>query len=345
MRERGEAILGIIRQRQTFSVRNISQPGSLFSSLSHHHPLAAGSPFLLIPDIGIALPFRMDEELRESGITLSMDGKVVVLMGTDRMGESGSEIGGGCDQLNNTASSGLISNKKRPSKPQGPEYEYFKIVGERPNGKGYRLRCGFCNAREMNSHAPRMRKHLVYKCTGNVPESVKDKFRNHKPVYTKNEEKIRKSSRKRTAIHFDSGNTSDEDEEDDDVADFAEKNRDLQLLFQSQMTRKSEETTAGKKPLKQFTDEDFDREQKELLTKKMRLEIKVMEDQSKFWSKMGNGVDKILKAVDLYIESKVRAAEQEMPQVHTLYTNPDGSAVLQAAFAETINNNGTGDVA
>lgn len=285
-----------------------------------------------------------EEELRNQGITLQMDGSdkvIMITMAPDQMGENGSETSGGCDQFNSTAGS-LTSNKKRPSKPQGPEYEYFKIIGERPNGKGYRLRCAFCDTREMNSHAPRMRKHLVYKCTGNVPEEVKDKFRNHKPVYTKNEERIRKSARKRTAIHFDSGNTSDEDEEDDDaVGDF--KNHDQQMMFPSQMSvRKSEETTSGKKALKQFTDADFDREHKELQTKKMRLEIQVMEDQSKFWSKMGNGVDKILKAVDLYIESKVRAAEQhELPQVHTLYTNQDGSAVLQAAFAETINNNGT----
>lgn len=77
--------------------------------------------------------------------------------------------------------------KKRPSKPQGPEYEYFEIIGPRENGKGYRLRCKFCGSREMNSHAPRMRKHLVLKCEGDVPDDVKDKFRNHKPVYTKSE--------------------------------------------------------------------------------------------------------------------------------------------------------------
>lgn len=291
----------------------------------------------------------MEDELRESGITLAtLDGSDKVIMIMAGGPESGSEISGTCDQLNNSAAGVSLtgSNKKRPSKPQGPEYEYFKIVGERPNGKGYRLRCGFCNAREMNSHAPRMRKHLVHKCTGNVPESVKEKFRNHKPVYTKNEEKIRKSSRKRTAIHFDSGNTSDDDEDDDDITEFTEKNRDLQMFINAQNGRKSEETTAGKKPLKQFTDEDFDREHKELQTKKMRLEVRMMEDQAKFWSKMGNGVDKILKAVDLFTESQVRAASQDnMPQVHTLYTNQDGSAVLQAAYAETVSNNGSGDVA
>lgn len=297
----------------------------------------------------------MDEH--EQGITLSMDGAEKVIMITMNQADqnSSSEISA-CDQmsvvpmdLNSCSNSQSISsnntnsnnNKKRPSKPQGPEYEYFQIMGERPGGKGYRLRCKFCDGSDMNSHAPRMRKHLVFKCKGNVPEEVKDKFRNHKPVYTKNDDKIRKSGRKRTAVHFDSGNTSDE--EDDDEEEY-EKNRDLHSILNPQSGRKSEETTAGKKPLKQFTDADFEREHKELQTKKMRLEIKVMEDQSKFWSKMGSGVDKILRAVDLYIESQVRASEQELPQVHTLYTNPDGSTVLQAAFAETITNNGT-DVA
>lgn len=291
----------------------------------------------------------MEDELREQGITYAMDtdkNQMIVIMPAPG---SGSDMDGTCEQMNQTAGSLSLansSNKKRPSKPQGPEYEYFKIVGERPNGKGYRLRCGFCDAREMNSHAPRMRKHLVYKCTGNVPEAVKDKFRNHKPVYTKNDEKIRKSSRKRTAIHFDSGNTSDDEDDDEDMTDFAEKSRDRDLQnFLNSQARRSEETTAGKKPLKQFSDADFDREHKELLTKKMRLEIKVMEDQSKFWSKMGNGVDRLLKAVDLFIESQVRmAAQQEMPQVHTLFTNQDGSAVLQAAYAETMTNNVSNDV-
>lgn len=317
--------------------------------------LTSSSGGKLKPSSGLlAVPHHPDLLVMDDdqGITLSMDGQDKVIMITMDQ-TSGSEISG-CDQMsvvpidlnpcgssNNNGLSNNSNNKKRPSKPQGPEYEYFTIVSERPNGKGYRLRCNYCDNREMNSHAPRMRKHLVFKCTGNVPESVKDKFRNHKPVYTKNDDKIRKSSRKRTAIHFDSGNTSDDD---DDEEDEFEKNRDSHALLAIQSGRKSEETTSGKKPLKQFTDEDFEREHKELQTKKMRLEIKVMEDKSKFWAKMGTGVDKILRAVDMYIESQVRAAQQELPQVHTLYTNQDGSTVLQAAFAETITN-GSGDVA
>lgn len=242
-------------------------------------------------------------------------------------------------QSGSASANSAVKSQKRPSKPQGPEYEYFQIVAERPNGKGYRLRCMFCDAREMNSHAPRMRKHLVYKCTGNVPEAVKEKFRNHKIVYTKNE--LRKSGRKRKVIRLE--DTTDEDEEDD-LVELIERNRQAELLsLMNAQTRKLEETTSARKPLKQFTESDFDREHKELQTKKMRLEIKVLEQQAKFWSRLAPSADKVVKAADILINSTIRTRVAE-PQVHTLYTNADGSAVLQAAYAETIAN-GSNDVA
>lgn len=240
------------------------------------------------------------------------------------------------------------SIKKKSSKPQGPEYEYFEILGSKHDGKGYRIRCKFCGKREMNSHAPRMRKHLVYKCEGNVPEEVRNKFFNHKSVLQKfTTDQLRKSTRKRTPVEFGTGASSDEEDETEDLVEVLSRNKTraaeiLQGILMSG-SKKSEETTLGKKPVKQFTDTDFDREHKELATKKMRLEVKIMEDQSRFWAKMSNGVDKILKAVDVYIESKARQ-ETELSQVHTLYTNHDGSAVLagvQAAYAETITPNVT----
>ena len=239
-----------------------------------------------------------------------------------------------------------VTPKRKPCKPQGPEYEYFDILSARENGKGWRIRCKFCGSREMNSHAPRMRKHLVLKCEGNVPEEVKNKFRNHRPVYTKSEDGQRKSGRKRTLIEFDGA--SSEEDDDNILGDVqmtkSEKARAAELisgLLMSQTKNRSEETTFCKKPLKQMTNEDFEREQKELVTKKMRMEIKILEDQSRFWSRMSNGVDKVLKAVDLYIESKNRAMDDSLSQVHTLYTNHDGSAVISTAYADQI----TGSVA
>jgi hypothetical protein len=232
--------------------------------------------------------------------------------------------------------------KRRQCKPQGPEYEYFDILSARENGKGWRIKCKFCGSREMNSHAPRMRKHLVTKCEGNVPEEVKNKFRNHRPVYTKSEAdgNQRKSGRKRTIIEFDNDMDSDDDTDLGNLTNLSksEKARAAELLSGLLMPSKpkSEETTFSKKPLKMMTNEDFEREQKELAIKKARMEIKVMEDQSRFWTKMSHGIDKILKAADLYIESKTRALDDNISQVHYLSTNHDGSAVLTAGYTDQI---------
>jgi len=250
------------------------------------------------------------------------------------------EANGSGDMSLEVKSSDLV--KRRPCKPQGPEYEYFDILSARENGKGWRIRCKFCGSREMNSHAPRMRKHLVSKCEGNVPEEVKHKFRNHRPVYTHptKEEGVRKSIRKRTILEYEGG--TDEDEEDN-FLDTSNMSHSQRVKAMEQVAGiilkqpKSEETSFSKKPLKQMTKEDFDRERLELETKKMRTEIKVLEDQSRFWARMSTGVDKILKAVDLYIDSRTRAMD-DIGQVHTLYTNHDGSAVLSAAYAEHIPN-------
>ena len=96
----------------------------------------------------------------------------------------------------------------------------------------------------------------------------------------------RKSTRKRTIIEYDAGTSEDED--DNMIGDVtmtkSEKARAAELisgLLMSQ-SKKSEETTFCKKPLKQMINEDFEREQKELATKKMRMEIKILEDQSRF---------------------------------------------------------------
>lgn len=101
-------------------------------------------------------------------------------------------------------------------------------------------------------------------------------------------------------------------------------------------TRKvHEETTHGRKPVKALSDSDFDREQKELMTKKLRLEVKIMEDQRRFWSSISGNVDKIITAVDLFIERATRDASNDH-SIPVMYTNQDGS-VLHAAYSDSIN--------
>lgn len=146
--------------------------------------------------------------------------------------------------------------------------------------------------------------------------------------------------RKRKKNSNSNADVTDSEEEDDEEINISRREKDRAVEFISDLlysqAKKSEDTTHAKKSLKQFSEADFDREHKELLTKKMRLEVKVLEDQSRFWSRMGGSADKILKAVEYYVESKMN----EMSQVTHLYTNSDGTTVLQTAYNEALAPNG-----
>lgn len=68
----------------------------------------------------------------------------------------------------------------------------------------------------------------------------------------------------------------------------------------------SEPTTLAKKPIRKFTDQEFERETKELTVKKLRLDVKLKEEQNKLCQQLSKGLVKILKAVDVFLDSQPR---------------------------------------
>lgn len=122
------------------------------------------------------------------------------------------------------------------------------------------------------------------------------------------------------------GSVGDESEEEEEVD---EQDRAVKILTGLLTRTKGDDTGLAKKPLKQFTEADFDRELKELAVKKARLELKELEERNRLYMKVSRGFDKIMKAVDVYIEKETSVAR-------TMTVYPDGSSILQAAYEDSV---------
>lgn len=183
-----------------------------------------------------------------------------------------------------TSSLNYINVSSKKPKCLGPEYEYFEVICSYGNGDGYRVRCKFCNSCEMNSHATRMRRHLLQKCPGNVPPWVKAKLFNQQeqPLSP-----LPSNVRKRP---LNDPTTSPESD---------------QLTAESDGLGSSNNPhSAGESiPFSCQVNSHLNTEQSERMAKKLKLELQILEDQAKFWSVMASGAEKVMKAVDLYIES------------------------------------------
>lgn len=123
--------------------------------------------------------------------------------------------------------------------------------------------------------------------------------------------------------HEGSGDESDEEEEVD------EQDRAVKILTGLLTRTKGDDSTLAKKPLRQFTEADFDRELKELSVKKARLELRELEERNRLYLKISRGVDKFMKAVDIYVEKETSVAR-------TMTVYPDGSSILQAAYEDSV---------
>lgn len=109
-----------------------------------------------------------------------------------------------------------------------------------------------------------------------------------------------------------------------------EQDRAVKILTGLLTRTKGDESTLAKKPLRQFTEADFERELKELSVKKARLELKELEERNRLYLKISRGFDKIMKAVDIYCEK-----ETSMARTMTVY-GADGSSILQAAYEDSV---------
>lgn len=99
----------------------------------------------------------------------------------------------------------------------------------------------------------------------------------------------------------------DEDELEEEY-DGEENCETTKLLNQFFRVKKvvSEPTTLAKKPIRKFTDQEFERETKELTVKKLRLDVKLKEEQNKLCQQLSKGLVKILKAVDVFLDAQPR---------------------------------------
>lgn len=75
----------------------------------------------------------------------------------------------------------------------------------------------------------------------------------------------------------------------------------------------TESTTLSKKPVRRFTDQDFERETKELTVKKLRLDVKLKEEQNKLCQQLQKGLSRILKAVDVFLDTQPRVTVCVIP--------------------------------
>ena len=98
-------------------------------------------------------------------------------------------------------------------------------------------------------------------------------------------------------------------EDDEQEVEYdAEENSGAKLLNQFFKGKKvvTETTSLAKKPVRKFTDQDFERETKELTVKKLRLDVKLKEEQNKLCQQLSKGLVKILKAVDVFLDAQPR---------------------------------------
>ena len=116
---------------------------------------------------------------------------------------------------------------------------------------------------------------------------------------------------------------------------------ELQLSLLTKLVKLKEaktSTSLAKKPLSKFTDEDFDRETKELTVKKLRLDIKLKEEQNRLFEKLGKGLGKLMKLVDFVLENQGNVtvytqSQEEVPQ----------TSILQTAFESTLHESNKSD--
>lgn len=89
-------------------------------------------------------------------------------------------------------------------------------------------------------------------------------------------------------------------------------------------------TTLARKPIKRFTDADFERETKELTVKKLRLDVKLKEEQRALCQQLTRGLARIVQACDLLLADS-------QPRV-TVYTGSEATAssILQTAFEASV---------
>lgn len=175
-----------------------------------------------------------------------------------------------------------------------------------------------------------MKKHLL-SCPTLRAEDPEGEKRKQLMAEVGEEKYGRSESSKRKRGHETPTVTSDSDSDDNDIS--------LSLLTKLVKIKEAKSSTSlSKKPLSKFTDEDFDRETKELTVKKLRLDIKLKEEQNRLYEKLGKGVGKLMKLVDFVLENQGNVTVYAQGQEEINH-----GSILQTAFESTLQESNKGD--
>lgn len=130
--------------------------------------------------------------------------------------------------------------------------------------------------------------------------------------------------------------SSDEDDEecigDGNEEDKEETMRLLAKLIKSKdLTVTTDRTSHATKSVRQMSNDELDRETRELTVKKLRLDVDLREKQTRLYDKISKGIGKFMKAADAYLESQGARV--------TVYTGTAGdteTSILQTAYEATM---------
>lgn len=231
------------------------------------------------------------------------------------------------------------SDESRSTKPLSSVWNHYTATKSSETNKKLAC-CNYCR-KELYPHCDRMKRHL-HICVSLGNECKAQGISRTDLLADLVEKNSGPGGRKKCTISSSSETIHLKPDEMDQQVLFettengdAAKLLNLNQLFKTKKTV-SESTSLAKKPIKKFTDQDFDRETKELTVKKLRLDVKLKEEQSKLCQQISKGFTRIMQAVDVFL-----ATNDVQPRV-TVYAQAapadgDPSSILHTAYETTVN--------
>lgn len=155
-----------------------------------------------------------------------------------------------------------------------------------------KIACKFCHASRIHKNATKCADHTL-KCQARIEQGVE--FVKPNKRYSKTPKKMK----------LNTVGSSEEDDSDDDLlggsslGNLNSSSKKRALEFISDLLQFNE--PQARKPLSKYTEEDFKREERELGIKKMRAEVKLLEQKSGIMDKLDVVLDKVGVALETYV--------------------------------------------
>lgn len=211
-----------------------------------------------------------------------------------------------------------LSNSEKTikgGKPKGPEHEHFTFV-EMVNGRP-KLKCKYCS-QDIMRHAERMRSHLLTKCP-NTPSEVRKKFegtvkprtdgKNPRSVSETNASGNNGPSNKRAKLDLNISDLTCSSDDEDECEESSSAMKLLSTLFKG-VTRNADGPSSSRKSMKQMSDAEVERELKEMQVKKMRTQVRMMEEQMQLYNSLGYKLGKLLRTMDDFFKAKTNEPKE-----------------------------------